>query len=68
MVAGIVRFLVCVASLKKRVGNAIMVAWSLIGKTKANMKDFHAAVGTVNILRNVVAQKKKDGNAITAVE
>ena len=68
MVAGIVRFLVCVASLKKRVGNAATDVWFLIGKTKANTKDFHAAVGTVNILRNVVAQKKKDGNAITAVE
>ena len=68
MVAGIVRFLVCAASLKKRVGNAAMDAWFLIGKTKANTKDFHAAVGTVNTLRNVVVPKKKDGNAITAVE
>ena len=68
VVAGIVRSWGCAANPKKRVGNAVMVAWSLIGKTKANMKDFHAAVGTVNTLRNVVAPKKKDGNATTAVE
>lgn len=45
---GIVKSWGCVVDLKKKVGNAIMVAWFLIGKMRENMKDFPVGVGTAS--------------------
>ena len=57
------RCLAFVGVLKRKAGSATTAVWFSTGKKNLSSKDFQEDVGIVNILKNAVVPRKKDGNA-----